>query len=155
MLTLRPLRHPRSNLPRLRNPPTHYLSSLPQLVKKLAAKYDGFVCSDTLIKLIPRLLGPGLNRAGKFPMRCGSDEDLLDKINELTSTIKFQLKKVMCLNVAVGNTAMTEDELELNVTLACNFLASLTKKGWQNIKVLYVKSSMGPSQQSTCPRRPG
>jgi large subunit ribosomal protein L10Ae len=147
MLTLRPLRHPRSNLPRLRNPPTHYLSSLPQLVKKLAAKYDGFVCSDTLIKLIPRLLGPGLNRAGKFPMRCGSDEDLLEKINELTSTIKFQLKKVMCMNVAVGNTAMTQDELELNVTLACNFLASLTKKGWQNIKVLYIKSSMGPSQQ--------
>merc|ERR1712080_626042 len=37
------------------------------LVKKLAKKYDGFVASDTLIKQIPRLLGPGLNKAGKFP----------------------------------------------------------------------------------------
>ena len=51
-----------------------------KLVKKLAAKYDGFICSDTLIKLIPRLLGPGLNRAGKFPMRCASDENLQDKV---------------------------------------------------------------------------
>ena len=34
-----------------------------------------------------------------------------------------------------------------NVTLASNFLASLLKKNWQNIKVLYVKSTMGPPQQ--------
>ena len=34
-----------------------------------------------------------------------------------------------------------------NVTLAANFLASLLKKNWQNIKVLYVKSTMGPPQQ--------
>merc|ERR1712002_507905 len=36
-------------------------------VKKLAKSYDAFLCSDTLIKQIPRLLGPGLNKAGKFP----------------------------------------------------------------------------------------
>ena len=32
-----------------------------KLVKKLARKYDAFVSSDTLIKQIPRLLGPGLS----------------------------------------------------------------------------------------------
>jgi len=42
---------------------------------------------------------------------------------------------------------MSQEDLILNTTLACNFLASLTKKGWQNIKVLYVKSTMGPAQQ--------
>ena len=31
-------------------------------VKKLAKGYDAFLCSDTLIKQIPRLLGPGLNK---------------------------------------------------------------------------------------------
>ena len=31
-------------------------------VKKLAKTYDAFLCSDTLIKQIPRLLGPGLNK---------------------------------------------------------------------------------------------
>merc|ERR1711988_666885 len=36
-------------------------------VKNLAKSYDAFLCSDTLIKQIPRLLGPGLNKAGKFP----------------------------------------------------------------------------------------
>ena len=33
-------------------------------VKKLANSYDAFLCSDTLIKQIPRLLGPGLNKVG-------------------------------------------------------------------------------------------
>ena len=31
-------------------------------VKKLAKSYDAFLASDTLIKQIPRLLGPGLNK---------------------------------------------------------------------------------------------
>ena len=34
-------------------------------VKKLAASYDAFLASDTLIKQIPRLLGPGLNKVRK------------------------------------------------------------------------------------------
>merc|ERR1712088_261947 len=32
--------------------------------KKLAKKYDAFLASESLIKQIPRLLGPGLNKAG-------------------------------------------------------------------------------------------
>ena len=36
-------------------------------VKNLAKSYDAFLCSDTLIKQIPRLLGPGLNKVGLTP----------------------------------------------------------------------------------------
>ena len=118
-----------------------------KLVKKLAHKYDFFLASDTLIKQIPRLLGPGLNRSGKFPTRIAKGEDVSAKIDEVKSTIKFQMKKVMCLSVAVGNVGMTLEELQLNVQLAANFLTSLLKKAWQNIKVMYIKSTMGPSQQ--------
>ena len=35
-------------------------------VKGLAKKYDAFLASDTLIKQIPRLLGPGLNKVGSI-----------------------------------------------------------------------------------------
>ncbi|KAF4620201.1 hypothetical protein G7Y89_g14619 [Cudoniella acicularis] len=38
-----------------------------KLIKKLARKYDAFVASDTLIKQIPRLLGPGLSK-GKLQL---------------------------------------------------------------------------------------
>jgi len=72
-------------------------------VKKLAKKFDAFLASDTLIKQIPRLLGPGLNKAGKFPSLVTHGDDLEQKVEDLKSTIKFQMKKVLCLSVAVGH----------------------------------------------------
>jgi large subunit ribosomal protein L10Ae len=54
---------------------------------------------------------------------------------QVRATIKFQMKKVMCLNVAIGHVKMSKEDIVLNVQLACNFLASLLKKNWQNIKV--------------------
>merc|ERR1711879_957492 len=80
-------------------------------VKKLAKKYDAFLASESLIKQIPRLLGPGLNKAGKFPALLTHNDNMEAKVIDLKSTIKFQMKKVLCLNVAVGNVAMSDDEL--------------------------------------------
>merc|ERR1712142_151907 len=118
-----------------------------KLVKKLAKKYDGFVASDTLIKQIPRLLGPGLNKAGKFPTMITHSDKMVDKINDIKATIKFQMKNVLCLAVAVGHVEMSEDELAQNIFLAVNFLVSLLKKNWQNVRSLFVKSTMGPVQR--------
>jgi len=118
-----------------------------KLVKKLAKKYDFFMASDNMIKQIPRLLGPGLTKAGKFPTLLSSGDDMQEKIDEVKSTIKFQMKKVMCLNVAVGNVDMEKQQIIVNTQLAANFLASLLKKQWQNIGQMYIKSTMGPPQQ--------
>merc|ERR1711981_128823 len=96
-----------------------------KLIKKLARKYDAFVASDTLIKQIPRLLGPGLNKAGKFPTLVGSGDNLQQKMDDVKATVKFQMKKVLCMGVAVGNVNMDEDKVLLNIQLCCNFLASL------------------------------
>jgi len=38
---------------------------------------------------------------------------------------------------------MTPDQLLQNIVLAINFLVSLLKKNWQNVRSLYIKSSMG------------
>jgi len=114
-----------------------------KLIKKLAKKYNSFLASESVIKLIPRLLGPGLNKAGKFPTLVTHQESLEAKVDDLKATIKFQLKKVLCLGVAVGNVSMTERELFVNIQMAINFLVSLLKKNWQNVKTLYVKTSMG------------
>merc|ERR1712088_943026 len=116
-------------------------------LKKLAKKYDAFLACESLIKQIPRLLGPGLNKAGKFPALLTHNDNMEAKVIDLKSTIKFQMKKVLCLNVAVGNVNMTEDELVQNIHLAVNFLVSLLKKHWQNVRSLYIKSTMGPPQR--------
>jgi large subunit ribosomal protein L10Ae len=118
-----------------------------KLVKKLAKRYDFFLASDNMIKQIPRLLGPGLTKAGKFPTLLASGDDMQEKIDEVKSTIKFQMKKVMCLNDAVANVEMEKQQIIVNTQLSANFLASLLKKQWQNIGSIYLKSTMGPSIQ--------
>ena len=42
--------------------------------------------------------------------------------------------QVLCLSVAVGNIGMSEEQLVQNVHLAINFLVSLLKKHWQNVR---------------------
>ena len=93
------------------------------------------------------LLFADLPAAGKFPTPISHNEDLASKITEVKSTIKFQLKKVLCLGVAVGNVGMTEDELISNIMLAINYLVSLLKKAWQNVGSLTIKASMSPPKR--------
>jgi len=93
------------------------------------------------------LLGPGLNKAGKFPTMCTHSENLKTKADEIRSNVKFQLKKVLCIGVAVGHVGMDENELRQNVLISVNFLVSLLKKTWQNVKSLHIKSTMGPVQR--------
>uniref|UniRef100_A0A5F7ZY21 Ribosomal protein n=1 Tax=Macaca mulatta TaxID=9544 RepID=A0A5F7ZY21_MACMU len=81
-----------------------------KLVKKLAKKYDAFLASESLIKQIPRILGSGLNKAGKFPSLLTYNKPMVAKGDEATPTIKFHMKKVLCLAVAVGHVKMTDDE---------------------------------------------
>ncbi|KAF3648803.1 60S ribosomal protein L10a [Capsicum annuum] len=121
-----------------------------KLVKKLAKKYHAFLASEAVIKQIPRLLGPVIiifENAGKFPTLVSHQESLESKVNETKATIKFQLKKVLCMGVAVGNMDMEEKQIFQNVQMSVNFLVSLLKKNWQNVRCLYLKSTMGKTQR--------
>jgi len=115
-----------------------------KLVKKLANQYDAFLASQMLIPQIPRLLGPGLNKANKFPTMITSGDNVETKVNEIRSQVKFQLKKVLCLGVAIGHVGMDKNALRQNALMSINFLVSLLKKNWNNVKRLHIKSTMGP-----------
>ena len=95
------------------------------------------------MKQIPKLLGNILNKINKFPLAVGENEKIEDKVKENKATVRFQLKKVLCMGSAVGHVKMTEEELRQNINMSVNFLVSLLKKGWQNIKTLHIKTTMG------------
>ncbi|UIZ25266.1 hypothetical protein KXD40_009084 [Peronospora effusa] len=80
-----------------------------------------FLATDTLIMQIPRL-------PDKFPTRATSNDLLTEKADQVRSTLKFQIN----------------NQIVVNTQLAAAFLASLLKKNWQNIKVLYLKSTWDP-----------
>jgi len=116
-------------------------------VGKLANSYDAFLASDSVIKQIQKILGRGLNKAGKFPSPLVHGESITTKVEELKATIKFQMKKVLCLAVAIGNVSMEPEQITSNGMLSINFLVSLLKKNWQNVRALYIKSSMGKAHR--------
>lgn len=70
---------------------------------------------------------------GKFPTLVSHQESLEAMVNETKATIKFQLKKVLCIGVAVGNLSMEEKQIQQNIQMSVNFLVSLLKKNWQNV----------------------
>merc|ERR1712010_196862 len=113
-------------------------------VKKLANKYDVFLASQSVMKQIPRLLGPTMHKLGKFPTLLERSDSINDKIDDLRRNVKFQLKKVLTMGVAIANVALEEQQIYANTQITVNFLVSLLKKNWQNIKTLHIKSTMGP-----------
>jgi len=114
-----------------------------KLIKKWAKKYQILLATDALSRKIPKVLGPTLTKIGMFPQVITHTQPLADKLNEIKSSVKFQLKKVLCMAVAVGNEKLTKKQIEENLVTAINFLVSLLKKGWNNIKSLTIKTTMG------------
>jgi large subunit ribosomal protein L10Ae len=115
-------------------------------VKQLAKKYGAFLASSSLIRKIPRLIGPGLNKAGKFPTVLGPNDNISEKVENVRASVKFALKskKSLCLGVPIANLGMSPKDVANNITLAVNFAVTLLPKGWQQVKRLYIKSTMGP-----------
>ncbi|KAH8264510.1 hypothetical protein KR038_009253 [Drosophila bunnanda] len=122
------------------------INKYPKLVKKMARNFHAFLASESLIKQIPILLGPGLTKAGKFLTPLSHNESMRAKISIL-ATKKAQVKNIECLSVNVGHIGMMVEELTQNLSISINFLVSLLKENWQNVRSLHVKSSMGLPQR--------
>jgi large subunit ribosomal protein L10Ae len=114
-----------------------------KLIKKWAKKYHVLLATDVLSRKIPKVLGPTLTKIGMYPQVIVHGQPLKEKLDEIKSSVKFQLKKVLCLGVAVGHEKLTPVQIEENLVTCINFLVSLLKKGWNNIKSLTIKTTMG------------
>jgi large subunit ribosomal protein L10Ae len=114
-----------------------------KLIKKWAKKYTLLLASDTVLKKVPVVVGPILNKIQRFPTVVSHVEPLAQKVADVRSSVKFQLKKVTCMATAVGRIDMSDEELKQNIMMSLNFLASLLKKGWHNLKKVVIKTTMG------------
>ena len=80
-------------------------------IKKWQKQYQALLVSDTLIKQIPRVMGPSLGKIGMFPQVISHSENIKSKIRDIKSTVKFQLRKTTELNVVIGNDNLERDLL--------------------------------------------
>lgn len=81
-----------------------------------AKKYSAFLASETVIKQIPRLLGPGLNKAGKFPALVSHNESLEAKASSCCATALFCVSRIHADTSSI--------DLELSRTVQCSWQQS-------------------------------
>mmetsp|Transcript_31841 Transcript_31841/g.33067 ORF Transcript_31841/g.33067 Transcript_31841/m.33067 type:complete len:219 (-) Transcript_31841:82-738(-) len=112
-------------------------------LKKWAKKYSLLFISESLLKHLPKMGGPMFAKWGLFPQLVAQNDNIQNKIDEGLATIKFQLKKVTNLGLAIGHVKMDEEQIRQNLIMSINFLISLLKKGWNNISALTIRSTMG------------
>lgn len=71
-------------------------------INKWAKQYDILLGSDVIVKQVTKLLGNVLVKINRFPISMSEGEKVVNKIEEVKHTIRFQLKKSICLGSAVG-----------------------------------------------------
>ena len=60
-----------------------------KLIKKWAKKYNCLLATDSLVKKIPTVLGPVLNRIGMFPAPVTKNDPIAKKIDDVRGSVKW------------------------------------------------------------------
>ena len=116
--------------------------------KKLADEFDFFLAEPSLMKEIAKKIGAVLGPRKKMPRPAPPNMKAVETMaNALRNTITVSNKKGKYLPVAhapIGTAEMSEDDLAEN---AMAVHAAVLKKipGEQNIRSIYVKTTMGPA----------
>jgi len=125
--------------------------------KRFHKRYDVFLCSSELIGKIPRLTGPTLSKARKFPLSVeGSVREMVDKVHhslKVQMTLKASRKHKKILEQSTGSkigleTNTVEELIESTICYVEAMMDELSNLGmtihnWQHVKAVRVKATQG------------
>jgi large subunit ribosomal protein L1 len=112
-------------------------------LRKLAEEYDIFISEAPLMPLVGRILGPVLGPRGKMPVPVPPTADIASLIAKHRKTILVRMRNQPIIQCSVGTENMNEEELFDNIQAVLRVLEGKLKRGLKNIKLAYVKTSMG------------
>jgi len=112
-------------------------------LRKLASDFDVFVCEAPLMPLVGRVLGPVLGPRGKMPVPVPPNADVAALTEKHRKTVVVRTRTQPIIQCSVGTENMSEEELFDNIQAVLRVLEGKLKRGLKNIKVAYIKTSMG------------
>ena len=112
-------------------------------LRKLAEEYDIFISEAPLMPLVGRILGPVLGPRGKMPAPVAPTADIASLIAKHRKTIVVRMRNQPIIQCSVGTENMNEEELFDNIQAVLRVLEGKLKRGFKNIKLAYIKTSMG------------
>jgi large subunit ribosomal protein L1 len=112
-------------------------------LRKLADEYDVFISEAPLMPLVGRILGPVLGPRGKLPVPVPPTAEIASLMAKHRKTVVVRMRNQPIIQVSVGTESMNEKELSDNIQAVLRVLEGKLKRGLKNIKLAYVKTSMG------------
>ncbi len=121
------------------------ISRDPKIAKKISKQYDFFLASAPLMPLIGRNLGKFLGPRGKMPKPVPPNAPIVPLIENYKSTIQVRLRQSPVIHARIGTADMSSDAIAENVLSVLRNIESKLEKGGNNIKSIYIKTTMGPA----------
>ncbi|WP_436343291.1 50S ribosomal protein L1 [Natronorubrum sp. FCH18a] len=115
--------------------------------KDMADETDFFIAEEAMMQDIARHLGTILGPRGKMPDPLSPDDDVVETVNRLKSTVQLRSRDRRTFHTLVGAEDMDAEDIADNIDVILRRLHADLEKGPQNIDGVYVKTTMGPSQE--------
>ena len=112
--------------------------------EELARTYDFFIAEAPLMPLVGKVLGATLGPRGKMPAPVPPTADMKEQIAKYRKTVLVRMRGQPVLQCRLGTEKMSNEEIAENVQATMRRIAGKLKRGLQNVKSIYLKSTMGP-----------
>jgi len=112
--------------------------------KKIANRHDFFVAQADMMPLVGRFLGPVLGPRKKMPKPVPATAKPEPIMERLKSTVKVRIKDQPVIQALVGTQDMDDELIAANIESVLAVLDQKLEKGRNQIKSMYVKTTMGP-----------
>ena len=116
-------------------------------VKKLAKEFDYFIAEPSVMPLVGKVMGSVLGPRKKMPKVVPPNEKAIEGIvKNLRRTVVITNKKgkpLPTVHAPIGTVEMSDEDLAENAMAIMRSL--LNKINEQNIRSIYVKTTMGPA----------
>ncbi len=113
--------------------------------KKLAEEFHFFLAEAPLMPDIGRKLGPILGPRGKMPTPVPPLSDPTTLIQRLKKSVKIRSRDKPVIHTLIGTKDMDVDTLTENAEEILKRVSSRLQDPDQNIRSIYVKTTMGPA----------
>ena len=113
--------------------------------KKRLKDFDIFISEAPLMPTVGRVAGPILGPRGKMPTPVPPQAPVDTVIERERRAIILRSRDKMFVHCMIGRENMTDEQVAQNIETVMQNLVGATKRGYGNIKNIYLKTTMGNS----------
>ena len=121
------------------------LASDKKAAKNRLKDYDVFVAEAPMMPTVGRVAGPILGPRGKMPTPVPPQAPIDNIIERERRVVNLRSRDKPFVHCIVGKEDMSDEDIALNIESVVSNLNGATKRGWGNIKSMFLKLTMGES----------